>query len=119
MVSIINATEYVTDFVCTYHLVEDEDDSDTLYKFQLLQAFGLTIWDDSTVARITDILYEKFGGIERIALLANEQAERCPFCDTDELKFHFLFGYETFHLLHAHIVDLVKMPVDDALPTPR
>ena len=31
--------EYITDFVCTYHLIEDLDYSDMLYKTQLMQAF--------------------------------------------------------------------------------
>ena len=37
---------YDDSFVCTYHLFEDDNTADELYKIQFLQALGLEEWDD-------------------------------------------------------------------------
>ena len=40
---------YQADFICTYKLMDDEDDKNTLYQFQLLQAFDMIQWNDDRI----------------------------------------------------------------------
>jgi hypothetical protein len=43
---------YQTDFLCTYKLMDNADDQEDLYRIQLLQAFDLTVWDDTEINNI-------------------------------------------------------------------
>ena len=50
---------YQTDFVCTYKLMADETDQDYLYRYQLLQAFGIEQWEDAAIEATIQELYTK------------------------------------------------------------
>ena len=50
---------YVTDFVCTYKLMESERDQDEMYRLQLLQAFNLNVWNDLAVDTCNEILFNE------------------------------------------------------------
>ena len=40
---------YKTDFVCTYKLLKNQEDSLVLYQLQFLQAFNLNVWTDDII----------------------------------------------------------------------
>ena len=50
---------YETDFICTYQYIK-EDDSEIIYRSQLLQAFGLENFEEEKINSITEELYEKY-----------------------------------------------------------
>ena len=52
--------KYKTDFMCTYNLIEDYNDSFILYQVQLLLSFNTRIFDDEKINYITEQLYEKY-----------------------------------------------------------
>ena len=52
-------TIYKSDFICTYNLIEDYNDSLVLYQVQLLQAFDTNVFDDKKINDVTQDLYEK------------------------------------------------------------
>ena len=71
---------YVTDFVCTYHLMDDPDDaddSDKLFKLQFLQAFNYDMTNSNqsleeyfnTINIITTELYNSYKNNELIKKL--------------------------------------------------
>ena len=49
---------YQADFICTYKLMDDEDDKNTLYQFQLLQAFDMIQWNDDRIYKEITAIYE-------------------------------------------------------------
>lgn len=53
---------YNYDIVLTYKMIEDDDDQDTLFRLQFLQAFGITTdeYQPDVVSRELDILYSQF-----------------------------------------------------------
>jgi hypothetical protein len=95
-------TEYQSDFVCTYHLI-DSDEGELLYQKQFLQAFNLERFDDNQINRITDELYKKFGTNELILKL---MAQYNNF-DNTEIRFRLCFSYGTFHVIHRLLCALI------------
>ena len=95
-------TEYQSDFICTYQLINDAD-GELLYQRQFLQAFNLERFDDNQINRITDELYEKFGTNELILKL---MAQYNSF-DNTEVQFRLCFSYGTFHVIHRLLCALI------------
>jgi hypothetical protein len=48
---------YDSEFICTYKMMDSEEDQEQLYKIQLLQAFNLEEWNDEV---INDTMVELF-----------------------------------------------------------
>ena len=48
---------YDSEFICTYKMMDSEEDQEHLYKIQLLQAFNLEEWNDEV---INDTMVELF-----------------------------------------------------------
>ena len=102
---------YNTDFLCTYQLINDseidgtiDNNSEDLYRIQLLQAFNLHVWDDNTVNNIIKILYNNYKGNKLFVDLI-----KCGLYYSDEdpiIGFMSLFSYDTFHLFHRCLIDL-------------
>ena len=103
---------YDTGFLCTYQLIEDETDSDSMYQVQFLQAFNLDTWNDEQIGKDIDTL---FGDMERLEVIQkgiakvrdNEQLSQLLLLagDSNETIFRFLFGYDVFHLTHRCICE--------------
>ena len=62
---------YVSDFICTYNLIDDLDDSELLFRTQLLQAFIPEYLEEDNkksldqgfdeINKITEELFNKYG----------------------------------------------------------
>jgi len=108
---------YQHDFICTYKMVDDENDQEQLYRIQILQAFNLNYWDDDIINKIISEVYhiicvsQEFKQVfikarqnkkinELLTMLNDVNSDK-----DDELIFKLLFKYEYFDLLHRCIVD--------------
>jgi hypothetical protein len=108
--------EYITDFVCTYHLIEDLDDSDMLYKTQLMQAFVQDISnseiniDDAfdKIDKVTEILYKKYNTNQLIIQLM----DKYPNYDR-ELQFQMCFSYYSFYIMHKILCGIINNNLDE------
>jgi hypothetical protein len=127
---------YVTDFICTYKLMDDEFGQDYLYRAQLLQAFGLDKWDEDEVSIIMDNTYTKIKAItvfrelfeaarknkeidSLIKLIyaelgqahdelgqAHEELGQAH--DDNKLVFELLFKYEFFDMTHKCLSEYLR-----------
>lgn len=103
--------DYITDFVCTYHLIEDLDDSDMLYKTQLIQAFIPNISnseiniDDAfdKIDKMTEILFKKYSLNRFIVLLMNKYPNY-----NSELQFTMCFSYYSFYIMHKILCGIIN-----------
>ena len=123
---------YDSEFLCTYKMMDNEEDQEQLYKIQLLQAFGLDNWDDKI---INDSMLELFNlmkvdnNLEKILLriskveslqhiismsneyidreYANASANDDSDSDKNLVLFSLLFQYEHFDLFHRCIYDFI------------
>jgi hypothetical protein len=110
---------YQADFICTYKLMDEEEEQDQLYRIQLLQAFNLEQWDDvkinSCIAELLTILApsEEFKTIlnkakenkEIIEVLANIGLSEDDVYNKDDIVFKMLFTYGYFDLIHWCLCD--------------
>ena len=108
--------EYITDFVCTYHLIEDLDYSDMLYKTQLMQAFIQDISNseiniDSAFDKIdkqTEILFKKYNTNKLVILLM----DKYPNYDR-EIQFQMCFSYYSFYVMHKILCGIINDNLDE------
>ena len=71
-----SAIKYCDDFICTYHM-HDEEDQDDIYKCQIIQAFMIEDWYDDGVNKTVQKLYNEFTNETNPHYLENtEQMER-------------------------------------------
>ena len=124
------ANNYQTDFVCTYHLMDDDNDKDQLYRIQLLQAFNNRIWDDVIINNMISLLFNKISNsnsIQEILIKAKQNSDINQLIDLvllgtdiitnsndiDILTFTLLFKFDHFYLLHRCICDqLINNDID-------
>ena len=111
---------YVTDFICTYKLMEDEFSQDYLYRVQLLQAFGMEKWDDDKINVITNDTFNKIKDtdifreiIETAKKNKDMMTVMALICtedniDQDELVFELLFKYEFFDMTHKCLCEQLR-----------
>jgi hypothetical protein len=88
--------QYQTDFVCTYQLITESDESEILYQTQFLQAFNLERFDDTIINNITEDLFKNFENNEYIQKL---MAYYDSF-QKKEIQFRLCFSYGSFHVMH-------------------
>jgi hypothetical protein len=109
---------YITDFVCTYHLIgggpgddadADEYSIDCLYRMQFLQAFGIPDFDnviiDEILAEIADKIKDNDELIRVIMqhpLLASPDTINSSYVDI----LPFLFAYSSFYAFHKCLIDV-------------
>jgi hypothetical protein len=98
---------YNTTFRCTYHLLEEDDESDLLYKIQFLQALNVEEWDDKKIddalTYIETCLKSNDYGVKilskiREVMLMEE--------GSNNFEVAFLCSYNFFYLLHECLIDL-------------
>ena len=112
----LNKMDYITDFVCTYHLIEDLDDSDMLYKTQLMQAFIQDISnseiniDDAfeKIDKQTEILYKKYNTNQLIIQLM----DKYPKYDR-EIQFQMCFSYYSFYIMHKILCGIINNNLEE------
>lgn len=101
---------YCTDFICTYHL-HDEEEKDIMYRSQFLQAFSLDKWSDDIINNITEELYNELKHNDIIKMLFDKiktiNIDNYPIMlfafnssDCDLILFKMLFSYHFFNLIH-------------------
>lgn len=97
---------YNIDFECKYYL----DDSDDLYRSEILKAFDLNDWDDKIMNDKMDTLYNHLKECEFVIKLIKKLKENKEFSvflffisqdGGDEAVFRLLFNYDYFHLFHS------------------
>jgi len=107
-------TNYVTDFICTYHLIEDLDDSNILYQQQFLQAFNLDdensvmlLVDDvfKKVDKITEELYNKYKDNIHIQKLMDTISTDED--DDENIRFQLCFSYDFFYIMHNLLCKII------------
>ena len=97
---------YHADFICTYKLMDNDDDRNDLYKIQLLQAFGLHNFNEQEMSERMLQLYNHVKDCNQIneiieeGIKANSQVKMCNF-----IMFMCLFSYQFFDLFHKCLID--------------
>tara|TARA_Y100000389_G_C17230844_1_gene398079 strand:- start:282 stop:683 length:402 start_codon:yes stop_codon:yes gene_type:complete len=119
-------TNYNTNLVLTYNLLEDDDDSEiteNLYRSQFLQTFNLENWDDDIINKTTETIYKKYCiDIKFREIFKFIKTEKTIFTQiiifygenySDIDLFKMLYNYETFYLLHKYICDLENKNIEN------
>jgi len=102
------------DFLCTYHLIENNDNlSSICYQNQLLQSFKLNNYDsqiiDDNILKLFNILNDNEEIIEILDILSN-QIQIFQFLKQNNQKldnsliFQMLFSYDFFYLFHNSLI---------------
>ena len=104
---------YVSDFVCTYQLIDDEDESEMLYSGQFLQAFNQEHNESSAKKSIDEVfdsidkttmdlfnLYKDNPLIKNLMNLHNNNSEM--------VNFQMCFSYSTFYVMHKILCVLIN-----------
>ena len=122
----MNEIRYCHDFICTYHM-HDEEDQDDMYKCQIVQAFMIEdLYDDNVVNKTVENLYNEFTNVTNPNYLENKsQMERLyekldgyfpsmsisdnqPTEDRQFTLFQCLFGFDHFFKTHELICNFLN-----------
>lgn len=113
-------TDYVTDFICTYNLINEPEESEMLFRTQLLQAFTPKYFEDGNERSIDDVfdeinnitssLYEKYSAHNIIRKLMNKFPNEC-----DKIKFQMCFSYSTFYIMHRILCGIINNNLDEKI----
>jgi hypothetical protein len=101
-----NSGIYRADFICTYKLMDNDDDRNILYQMQLLQAFGMNRFDENEMSERTLQLYHQLKNCNEIkeileeGIKANTQMKM-----TNVIMFMCLFSYQFFDLFHKCLIE--------------
>jgi len=105
-------SSYQADFICTYKLMDNEEDQEQLYRIQLLQAFDLTQWNDEKInTRIGELYTVVAREFKTIFVKARENKNINQILSIfngeidDDIIFKTLFNFDYFDLVHRCIVD--------------
>ena len=110
----MDSLTYDYDLLCTYHLIEnDENLSSLCYQNQLLQVFKLNNYDsqkiDNNIIKLFNILRDDEEILEIIDILSNKLTI-FQFLKQNNQKldnsfiFQMLFCYEYFHIFHNSLI---------------
>ena len=101
---------YFSDFICTYNLINEYQESLILYQIQFLQAFNINNFDDNKINSITEELFEKFKSNKYIIKLidSNNFNDNDIFINDDLSKFRSYFGYDAFYAFHKLLNELLN-----------
>ena len=89
----------IFDFICTYHMIDDKEESDLLYKIQLLQAFDLKDFDENKMVEEQNIIFEKWNQhkqINNLIILLKEKYKL--YSNNHNIIFQLLFSYDFFYI---------------------
>ncbi len=107
---------YICDFICTYKMMDNDDDRNDLYRIQILQAFGLHCYDDASLNKKIEELYyhmkekEKEKECAQLKEIIEESYKvNQHICVCDMLVFTFLFSYDYFDLFHKCLIDFFTL----------
>jgi len=97
----------IFDFICTYHMFDDKEESNLLYQIQLLQAFDLKDFDENKIIEEQNIIFEKWNQhkqIYNLILLLKEKYKL--YSNDDNIIFQLLFSYDYFYIFLACLREL-------------
>jgi len=100
-----------SDFLCTYNMISDENDSTDLYRIQLLQIFDLKSFDETYISSNIRNLYLQLKNNDEIKeiikIIFEKNNSNMLFyinspdnLDKNTLVFQLLFGYDYLYLFH-------------------
>ena len=99
-------TTYSADFICTYKLMDNDDDRNIMYQIQLLQVFGMHKFDEDEMSEKMLQLYYKLIDCSQIKEILEEGIKANPQMEmTHVIMFMCLFSYQFFDLFHKCLID--------------
>lgn len=97
---------YHADFICTYKLMDNDDDRNDLYQIQILQAFGLRHFNEDEMSENVLQLYHQLKDCNEIQEILEEGVKANPQMNmTHAIMFMCLFSYDFFDLFHKCLID--------------
>jgi len=113
---------YNSDFICTYKLLEDEEDDccNLCYQTQLLQALNMTKFDDFIIAKNIEALYfflKDYNEIVGLLIALKEKYKNSSlafFIENDIALFQLLFCYNNFDIFHKCLCNYIKAKTENA-----
>ncbi len=99
-------TTYSADFICTYKLMDNDDDRNMMYQIQILQAFGMQKFDQDEINEKVLHLYQKLIDCNQVKEIIEEGIKVNVHMQlTHEIMFVCLFSYQFFDLFHKCLID--------------
>ena len=99
-------TTYSADFICTYNLMDNDDDRNIMYQIQILQAFGMQKFDQDEINEKVLQLYHKVIDCNQVKEIIEEGIKvNLHMQLTHEIMFMCLFSYQFFDLFHKCLID--------------
>jgi hypothetical protein len=102
----MTATTYSADFICTYKLMDNDDDRNIMYQIQLLQAFDMRRFDQDEISEKTLQLYQQLKDCNEVKEILEEGIKaNLQMNLSHEIMFMCLFSYQFFDLFHKYLID--------------
>ena len=99
-------TTYSADFICTYKMMDNDDDRYIMYQIQLLQAFDMHEFHEGKINEKTLQLYQTLINCKEVKEILEEGIKvNSEMQLTDEIMFMCLFSYQFFDLFHKCLID--------------
>ena len=99
-------SSYHADFICTYKLMDNDDDRNDLYQIQILQAFGLRHFNEGEMSEKVLQLYNELKDCNEIQEILEEGVKANPQMNmTHAIMFMCLFSYDFLNLFHKCLID--------------
>jgi hypothetical protein len=99
-------TTYSADFICTYKLMDNDDDRNIMYQIQILQAFGMQKFDQDEINEKVLHLYQKLIDCNKVKEIIEEGVKvNSEMQLTNVIMFMCLFSYQFFDLFHKCLID--------------
>ena len=97
---------YSADFICTYKLMDNDDDRNIMYQIQLLQAFDMQKFNEDEISEKTLQLYHTLKDYDEVKEILEEGIKANPQMEmTHAIMFMCLFSYHFFDLFHKCLID--------------
>lgn len=93
---------YDYNMVCTYHNIDESDESELLYRIQFLQVFNLDKYDDKIINIIIEQVYDSVKDNKNIILLLKNN----NYFDDKIMAFMVLFSYKTFYMIQQILCEI-------------
>ena len=101
-----NVSIYHDHFICTYKLMDNDDDRNFMYQIQLLQAFGMHNFDENEMSERILQLYHKLKDCDDVKEILEEGVKANPDMKmSNVIMFMCLFSYQFFDLFHKCLID--------------
>ena len=107
---------YKSDFICTYKLLEDDEEgaSHLCYQTQLLQALNMTKFDDFIITKNIEAVYffiKDYSEIVGLLIVLKEKYKNSNlafFIENEIALFQLLFSYDYFDVFHKCLCNYIK-----------